>query len=107
MRWVHYVQNYFLSWNNCTALKSLSVTAGRTQGSVYTLGLDRAKQVTENKPWFTSSEYMFLITFAFAFIYFEDFQILTKIHYNPYSLYKILKGSKFHNGKYHQISSEF
>ena len=75
--------------------------------SVYTLGLDRAKQVTGNKPWITHLEYMLLFTSAFTFIYFEDFQILTKIHYNPYSLYKILKGSKFHNDKYHQISSEF
>ena len=75
--------------------------------SVYTHGLDRAKQVSENKPWFTRSEYMVLITFAFTFIYFEGFQILTKIHFFPHSLYKILKGSKFHYGKYYQISSEF
>ena len=75
--------------------------------SVYTLGLDRTKQVTENKPWFIHSKYMFPITFAIIFIYFEDFPILTKIHYNPYFLYKIVKGSKFYNGKYNQISPEF
>ena len=79
----------------------------KTKVSIYTLGLDRSKQGTENKPWFTHSEYMFLVTFAFTFIYFEDFQNLTKIHYFPHSLYKILKGSEFHYGKYHQISSEF
>ena len=62
--------------------------------SIYTIGLDRSKQGTKNKPWFTRSEYVFLITFAFTFIYFEYFQILTKIHYFPHSLYKILKGSK-------------
>ena len=84
-----------------------SCSKGCTEVSIYTLDLDRAKQVSEFKPWFTCSEYMSLITFAFIFIYFEDFPILTKIHYNPYSLYKILKDSKFHNGKYHQISSEF
>ena len=32
--------------------------------------------------------------FAFTFIYFEDFQNLTKIYYFSHSLYKILKGSR-------------
>ena len=38
---------------------------------------------------------MFLITFPFTFIYFEDFQILIEIHYYPNSLYKALKSSIF------------
>jgi len=57
--------------------------------NIYTLGFDGSKQGSENKQCL---EYMFLVTFTF--IYFDGFQTLSKIHYIPYSLYKILKGSK-------------
>ena len=73
---------------------------------VCTLGFDRDKQVTENKSWFTHLEQIFF-TFVFTFTYFEDFQISTKIYYNPYFLYKILKVSKFCSGEYQHMSSEF
>ena len=70
-------------------------------GSVYTRGFDRDQQVSENQPWFTRSEYMFLLLLSFTLKVFKFWPKFTSFPTLFTRFYKALNFTMANTTKYH------